>query len=64
MPGSSNLMAQHKFLSYEKMIYDMKDKSVIFCFLELKAKEKASFSKKHRGQGDFSVENLGLFFQS
>ena len=42
----------------------MKDKSVIFCFLELKAKEKASFSKKHRGQGDFSVENLGLFFQS
>ena len=38
----------------------MKEKSVKFCFLKLKAKEKANFSK----EGDGSVENLGLFFQS
>ena len=27
-------------------------------------KEKANFSKVDEGGGDFSVENLGLFFQS
>ena len=34
-----------------------------FSFLKLKAKEKANFFlQNHRGEGDFSVENLGLFF--
>ena len=41
----------------------MKEKSITFCFLKLKAKEKANFSKII-GEGDFSVENLGLFLQS
>ena len=41
----------------------MKEKSVKFCFLKLKAKEKANFSN-HLREGDFSVENLGVFFQS
>ena len=40
----------------------MKEKSVAFCFLQLKAKEKATFSKII--EGGFYVKNLGLFFQS
>ena len=40
----------------------MKEKSVIFCFLKLKAKEKGNFSKIIGGEGDLSLENLGLFF--
>ena len=50
----------------------MKEKSVTFFFLKLKAKEKSSFSKVMGGGGvggggvggDCYVENLGLFFQS
>ena len=34
----------------------MKEKSVTFCFLKLKAKEKSKFPRNHRGEGDFSVE--------
>ena len=36
----------------------MKEKSVTF------TKGKSKFLQNQRGQGDFSVENLGLFFQS
>ena len=36
----------------------MKEESVAF------TKEKSSFLENKRGGGDFSVENLGLFFQS
>ena len=42
----------------------MKEKSVLFCFLELKGKEKENFSKIIGGEGDLSLENLGLFFQN
>ena len=38
----------------------MKKKYVTFCFLKLKAKEKAN-CQNHQ-EGDISVENLGLFF--
>ena len=40
----------------------MKEKSVAFCFLQLKAKEKVTVSKII--EGGFYVKNLGLFFQS
>ena len=40
----------------------MNEKSVTFCFVKLKAKKNTNFSKII-GEGDFSVENLGLFFQ-
>ena len=36
----------------------MKEKSVTF------TKGKSKFLEDKRGEGDFSVENLGLFFQS
>ena len=36
----------------------MKEKSVTF------TKGKSKFLENKRGEGDFSVENLGLFFQS
>ena len=36
----------------------MKEESVGF------TKEKSNFLENKRGGGDFSVENLGLFFQS
>ena len=36
----------------------MKEKSVTF------TKGKSKFLQNQRGEGDFSVENLGLFFQS
>ena len=36
----------------------MKEKSVTL------TKEKSKFLQNQRGEGDFSVENLGLFFQS
>ena len=36
----------------------MKEKSVTF------TKGKSKFLENKRGKGDFSVENLGLFFQS
>ena len=36
----------------------MKEKSVAF------TKGKSKFLENKRGEGDFSVENLGLFFQS
>ena len=39
----------------------MKEKSVAFCFLKSKTKEKANFSEWSKG-GDFSVEILGVFF--
>ena len=45
----------------------MKEKCFTFCFLKLKAKEnprKKQISPKLSGEGDFFVENLGLFFQS
>ena len=45
-------------------VKDRKEKSVTFCFLKLKAKEKANFSKIIGGECEFSVENLGRFFQS
>ena len=41
----------------------MKEKCVTFSFLKLKAKKK-QISPKSSGEGDFSVENLGLFFKS
>ena len=41
----------------------MKGKSITYCFLKLKAKEK-KISPKSSEEGDFSVENLGFFFQS
>ena len=41
----------------------MKEKSVTFCLLKLKGKEK-KISPKPSGEGDFYMENLGLFFQS
>ena len=41
----------------------MKGKSATFCFHKLKVKEKVNFFKS-LGEGDFSVENLGLFLQS
>ena len=40
----------------------MKEKSAIFCFLKLKAKEKAKFLQNYLVEGDFSLENLGVFF--
>ena len=52
-------MAQHKFY-----VKDMKEKSVTFCFLKLKPKEKGNFSKIIERKGDFSVENLDLCFHS
>ena len=42
----------------------MKEKSITFRFLKLKAKEKANFSNIIGGECDFSVKKLGLFFQS
>ena len=43
----------------------MKEKSVTFCFIKLKAKEKSNFSKIIGARvSDFSVENLGPFLQS
>ena len=36
----------------------MKEKDATFI------KEKSKFLQSQRGEGDFSVENLGLFFQS
>ena len=36
----------------------MKEKSVVF------TKGKSKYLENKRGQGDLSVENLGLFFQS
>ena len=42
----------------------MKEKSATFYVLKWKAKEKANFSEIIGEEGDFSVENLGLFFQS
>ena len=36
----------------------MKEKAATFI------KEKSKFLQNQRGEGDFSVENLGLFFQS
>ena len=42
----------------------MKEKSVTFCFLKLKAKGKSKFLQNYRGEGEFSLENSGLFFQS
>ena len=42
----------------------MKKKSITFCFLKLKAKEKASFSKFIQERVIFFVEHLGLSFQS
>ena len=52
--GSSNLKAQHKVYVKEK-----KEKSVTF------TKGKSKFLQDHREWGgDFSMENLGLFFQS
>ena len=38
----------------------MKEKCVTFCFIKLHAK----VSPKSSGEGDFSVQKLGLFFQS
>ena len=58
MPGSISLKAQHKVF-----VKEMKEKSVTFCFLKLKVKEIENISKII-GKGCFSVENLGLFFQS
>ena len=42
----------------------MKEKSVTFCFLKLKAREKANFYKIFGEEGTFSVENVGPFFQN
>ena len=42
----------------------MKEKSVTFCFLQLKAKKKKQISLKSTEEGDLSEDNLGLFFQS
>ena len=41
----------------------MKEKSVTFCLLKLKAKEKCKCPQNHRRESDFSVEHLALFFQ-
>ena len=38
----------------------MKEKRVILCFIKLHAK----VIQNHWGKGDFSVQKLGLFFQS
>ena len=51
--GSSNLKAQYKIC-----VKKMKEKSVTF------TKGKSEFLQNQReGGGDFSVENLSLFFQ-
>ena len=50
--GSSNLNAQHKALCFKRWKKNL---------LHL-PKEKANFSKIR--EGDFLVDNLGLFFQS
>ena len=42
----------------------MKEKSAVFCFLELKAKEKANFSKIIGGRMTFLWKISGLVFQS
>ena len=39
----------------------MEEKSVTFCFLKLKTKEKTN-CQNDLGEGDIYVENLGLFF--
>ena len=39
-------------------VKEMKEKSVTF------TKGKSKFLENKRGKGDFSVENVGLFFQS
>ena len=52
--GSSNLKAQCTKICLKKM----KEKPVLF------TKGKSKFLQNQRGEGDFSVENLGLFFQS
>ena len=51
--GSSNLKAQYKICvkKWKKNLLHL-------------PKEKANFSKINEGGGDFSVENLSLFFQS
>ena len=43
-------------------VKDLKEKSVKFS--EIKSKEKSKFLRNHLGKGEFSVEKLGLFFQS
>ena len=48
MPGSINLKTQHKFC-----VKKMKEKFVAFCFLKLKAKKKANFSKIIGGRVTF-----------
>ena len=39
-------------------VKEIKEKSVTF------TKEKSKSLQNHLGEGDFSMENLGLFFQS
>ena len=53
--GSSNLKTQHKVC-----VKEMKEKSATFT----KGKSKLLQNHREGEEGDFSVENLGLFFQS
>ena len=53
VPGISHLKDSTKIC-----VKEMKEKSVTF------TKGKSKFLENKRGYGDFSVENLGLFFQN
>ena len=56
--SSKNLKWKQHFHADKKMLKKMKKKSVTF------TKGKSKFLQNQRGEGDFSVETLGLFFQS
>ena len=58
VPGSSSLKAQYRVSCWRN---ERK-----FCCIfpsSIKSKGKRRFLQSHRGEGDFYVENLGLFFQ-
>ena len=60
--GSSNLNLSFSGAQKKKFcVRKMKEKCVTFCFIKLNADR---FLQNHRGKGDFSLQELGLFFQS
>ena len=58
MPGSNNLKVQHKVLCQRD-----ETKICYILFFYIKSKGKSKLLKNYRGEGNFSVENLSLFFQ-
>ena len=60
VPGSSNLNSSFSGTQKKFCVKNIKEKYVTFCFIKLNAKVSPKLSWK----GDFSVQKLGLFFQS